>query len=211
MTTFHMVRHGLIDAPHGVLNGRRPGVHLLPEGRRQAERAAEKLAGEPVHAIFTSPLERTQETAALIADRLGLQPYLEPALLEVAYGDWTGEAYAEFDPAGPWPRYNSFRSGTRIPGGELMLETQSRIVCWMLQQQSQRPDETLVIVSHGDVIRSALVYFLGMPIDLMLRVEITQGSITTLQIDRDGAKALKINWTDEAGNPRSLKPSAARR
>ena len=195
MTTFHLVRHGAADVPSGVLAGRQPGVHLHPDGRDQAERSATRLAREPVQAIYASPLERTQETAQIIAQRLNLQLRTEPALLEVDFGDWTGERYDDFDSDGDWPRFNMFRSGTRIPGGELMLETQTRIVRWLLQQRDQQPDSTIVLVSHGDVIRSALVYFLGMPIDLMLRVEINPGSITTLQIDPDTARVTTVNWT----------------
>lgn len=195
MTTFHLVRHGQADAAEGVLNGRRPEVHLHARGIEQAERTALRLAGEPVDAIYASPLERTRETADRIAAHLQLQTQTDPALLEVAFGDWTGKAYADFDPAGPWPRFNSFRSGTRIPGGELMLETQMRIVRWLLERRGERPDDTIVVVSHGDVIRSALVYFLGMPIDLMLRVEVSPASISTLQIDAHGARALTVNWT----------------
>lgn len=194
MTTFHMVRHGLADVPRGVLAGRQPGVHLHPTGREQALHAASQLARGAVDAIYTSPLERTRETAQIIAERLMLEPQIEPALLEVAFGDWTGKAYAEFDPAGPWPRFNTFRSGTRAPGGELMLETQLRVVQWLLRQRDRAPGETIVLVSHGDVIRAALVYFLGMPIDLMLRIEVSPGSITTLQIDPDEARVTTINW-----------------
>lgn len=195
MTIFHMVRHGVADVPPGVLAGRQSGIHLQPAGRKQAERCAMRLAREPVHSIHTSPMERTQETAQVIADRLKLPPQVQPTLTEVAFGDWTGNRYAEFDPTGPWPRFNTFRSGTRIPGGELMIETQTRIVQWLVEQRQRAPDDTVVLVSHGDVIRSALVYFLGMPIDLMLRIEISPGSITTLQIDLDGARALTVNWT----------------
>ena len=71
VTTIHLVRHGSHVLPPGVLAGRLPGVVLSDEGREQALRTAERLAGTGgIGAVQCSPLERTYQTAGIIADRL---------------------------------------------------------------------------------------------------------------------------------------------
>src|SRR5262245_12806685 len=66
-TLVHLVRHGLVDNPRRLVYGRLPGWHLSPEGKRQAEGAARHLAGRPIAAVYSSPLERARETAAIVA------------------------------------------------------------------------------------------------------------------------------------------------
>lgn len=81
-TVVHLVRHGEVFNPDGVLYGRRDGFHLSELGRAMAERAAESLAKRDVTVIRSSPLERAQETAAPLAARLGVEVGLEPRVIE---------------------------------------------------------------------------------------------------------------------------------
>ena len=73
--------------------GRMDGVPLGELGRREAERAAERLAGEAVSAIYASPLQRTRETAEIIGERLGLPIEPAPDLVELDFGDWTAASW----------------------------------------------------------------------------------------------------------------------
>ena len=72
-TVVHLLRHGEVHNPDGVLYGRLAGYHLSANGRMMAAAAADYFDGRPVAAIFASPLERAQETAAPVAERLGLE------------------------------------------------------------------------------------------------------------------------------------------
>ncbi|MDN5745839.1 MAG: histidine phosphatase family protein [Nocardioidaceae bacterium] len=81
-TTVHLVRHGEVHNPDGVLYGRRDGFHLSTRGRAMAERVAEALGDNDITVLRSSPLERAQETAAPLAAALGLQVGLEPRVLE---------------------------------------------------------------------------------------------------------------------------------
>lgn len=81
-TVVHLLRHGEVDNPGGVLYGRREGFHLSELGRKMAERAAESLSGRDITVIKSSPLERAQETAAPLAERLNLEVGLEPRVIE---------------------------------------------------------------------------------------------------------------------------------
>ncbi|AWK10529.1 hypothetical protein SSP531S_34750 [Streptomyces spongiicola] len=83
-TVVHLIRHGEVDNPDGVLYGRRPGYHLSELGRRMADRVAEYLADRDVTHVAASPLERAQETAAPIAKSHGLTLDTDERLIEAA-------------------------------------------------------------------------------------------------------------------------------
>jgi broad specificity phosphatase PhoE len=81
-TIVHLLRHGLVENPSGVIYGRLPGYHLSAEGRLMALAAAEFFAERPVVSLFSSPLERAQETARPVAERLGLPIVTDERLIE---------------------------------------------------------------------------------------------------------------------------------
>ena len=84
MTVVHLLRHGEVHNPEHVLYGRLPGYHLSANGRMMAVAAADFFAGRPVAAVFASPLERAQETAQPVAERLGLTITTDDRLIESA-------------------------------------------------------------------------------------------------------------------------------
>ncbi len=81
-TVVHLLRHGEVHNPGGVLYGRLPGYHLSAKGRQMAAAAADFFAERPVAALFASPLERAQETAQPVAERLGLEIVTDDRLIE---------------------------------------------------------------------------------------------------------------------------------
>ncbi len=83
-TVVHLLRHGEVHNPDGVLYGRLPGYHLSAAGRMMAAAAADFFAERPVAAVFASPLERAQETARPVAERLGLEILTDDRLIESA-------------------------------------------------------------------------------------------------------------------------------
>jgi broad specificity phosphatase PhoE len=84
ITVVHLLRHGEVHNPNGVLYGRLPGYHLSANGRLMAAAAADFFAERPVAALFSSPLERAQETARPVAERLGLEIVTDDRLIESA-------------------------------------------------------------------------------------------------------------------------------
>jgi broad specificity phosphatase PhoE len=84
ITVVHLLRHGEVHNPSGVLYGRLPGYHLSATGEAMAAAAAEFFAERPVTAVFASPLERAQETARPVAERLGLDVVTDDRLIESA-------------------------------------------------------------------------------------------------------------------------------
>ena len=197
MTTILLIRHGDTDAVGSVMAGCAPGWHLNPRGRRQVERLADRLADLKIRAVYTSPLERAIETAETIAQKHGVEPRRVEGLGEIRVGDWQGIAMSDLDRREDWRRWNLFRSGTRAPGGEMMIETQTRMIQELDLIRARHPDDVVAVVSHGDPLRSAIAYFLGIPLDLVLRFEISPASLSVVKLDAWHAQVLCVNQTVE--------------
>ena len=193
MAKFYLIRHAMNDFVGKKLAGRMPGVHLNEEGRAQARLLARKLAAAGIERVYSSPRERALETAEALSEAMGVKVETRPTLDEVESGDWTGKTFAELEADPRWQTYNRFRSGTRVPGGETMLETQGRVVTEILNLYEAHPSATIAILSHADPIRAALVYFLGMPIDFFHRIEISPASFSVLTLEEWGPVILAIN------------------
>ena len=193
MTVFHLVRHGQHGLLGGVLAGRMPGVGLNERGRAEIAAVAERLAQEPIAAIYSSPLQRTRESAEIVAARLDLGIEFRDDVIELDFGEWTGATFDSIRADPRWEAWRTQRSLARIPGGESMREVQKRVVEALLDINERHPHQSVVVVSHGDVIRSALLFALGMPLDSYNSIEIGQGSISTLRIDAGGIRVLAMN------------------
>lgn len=193
MTVFHLLRHGEHNVQGKICAGRMPGVVLSEHGRGEVEGAARRLADLDISAIYASPLERTRETADIVSRRLSLPVTILDDLAELDFGEWTGKTFDEVRKDPRWPMWASHRSLSCIPGGETMREVQRRVVEAIMEMREQHPDEAVVVVSHGDVIRAALVFALGMPLDFYGRIEVATASLSTLRIDANGIRVIAIN------------------
>ena len=193
MTVFHLLRHGEHGLLGRVLAGRMPGVGMTERGRAEIASQAERLAAEKVVALYSSPLQRTRETAEIVAERLGLPIGFRDDLLELDFGEWTGATFDSIRADPRWQAWSTQRSLASIPGGESMRAVQQRVVAAVVELNERHLHETVVVVSHGDVIRSVLVFALGMPLDFYNRIEVGQGSISTVRIDPSGIRVLALN------------------
>ena len=198
MTTFLLIRHGMCDPVGHSIAGRTPGVHLNEEGKRQAQKLATRLSGLSLAAVYSSPLERALETAAPIAQAHNLEPQVLQGLTEIDFGEWTGKSLAELDQMPVWRFFNTFRGGTRIPGGESMPEVLSRALRELerIRQAHPAPGALIAVVGHGDVLRAVLAYALGLPLDFMQRLELSPGSVSILSWEDWGNRVLQLNGTE---------------
>ena len=190
--TFFLVRHAVHVLQDRVLVGR-DDVPLSDEGRLQASRVAERLATERLSLLHASPQLRTRETAGFIADRTGLPVEIASALAEVDLGRWTGRSRQDLAGDPDWKQWNEARTVARVPGGETMLEVQLRVVDHIDALRRTHDDGRIAVVSHGDVIRAAVLYYLGVSIADFDRVEIDPASITTLVVGDWGARIVAMN------------------
>jgi probable phosphoglycerate mutase len=196
-TTLFLVRHGAHDRLGRILCGRMAGVGLSPQGREEAARVAARLSHQSIAAVYASPLERAQETAAPIAEAVGRDLATEPGLDEIDFGAWTGKALDELAADPRWEPWCRERSLHRPPPGdtpgESMLEAQARGVRAVEALRARHPDQAVALVSHADLIKALLCHWLGLGLDHYLRFDIDPGSISTAVVGDWGAKVLRIN------------------
>src|SRR5690348_50874 len=107
--TFFLVRHAAHDNVGGFLAGRTPGIRLGADGRAQAARLAQRLTRESFEAIYASPLERAEETAAAISAANHVAVERAEALNEVDFGSWSGRTFDDLDRDPAWRRWNEWR------------------------------------------------------------------------------------------------------
>jgi probable phosphoglycerate mutase len=197
MPTIYLIRHGENDyVKKGKLAGRLPGVHLNEKGLAQAEALAEQLKEAPIKAIYSSPLERTQETAKPLARVLGLPVVARPGLNEVDFGTWQDKTLKQLRRRKLWPLIQHSPSRARFPEGESFAEAQLRIASELEALNHQhRPKDLIVVFSHSDMIKLAVAYFTGVSLDLFQRLMIFPASITTLHLGSGGAYLINMNTT----------------
>lgn len=188
----HLVRHGECDGTGAVLHGRAAGVSLNRIGRRQAVRTARRLASEPVTAVYTSPIDRAHETASILAALHDLSVIVHEAFTEIDYGDWTGRDFNELTEDETWRAYNISRSATAPPHGEHPLAVQARATEALDVLRRLHHDETIVVVTHADVIRAIIAHVLGFSLENSLRLEIAPASVSTLHLHDGWPQVLSI-------------------
>lgn len=191
-----LVRHGKTPTTGAVLPGRAKGLHLADEGVAQAERAAERIAAlgkRKVKAVYASPMERTRETAAPIAEALGLKVKVERGLIEADFGAWTGRKLADLAKKPEWHQVQRYPSGFRFPDGESFAEMQQRMVTTVNKLVDAHPGHTIVAVSHADTIKAAVAHAMGTHLDLFQRIVIGQCSITAISYGFGGPIVLGVN------------------
>jgi broad specificity phosphatase PhoE len=195
MTTFFLVRHAAHRHLGQVLVGRMAGVELEQDGHAQADRLAARLKSERVTAVLSSPRERARMTAAPIARRSALPVEIASALDEIEMGDWTGRPFRALDDDLRWQHWNSMRGKARPPGGESMADLQARMLRHLRSLESAHHDGRIVLVSHAEPIRAALLHYLEMSLDDFTAVEIDPASISTITIDDHGSRVISLNET----------------
>jgi broad specificity phosphatase PhoE len=151
-TTVHLVRHGEVDNPEGVLYGRLPNYHLSERGRAMAEIVADHLAGRDIAVVTSSPMERAQETAAPIAERHGLPVGLDDDLIE-AGNHFQGLRFGVGDGSlrhpRHWPRLvNPFRPSWGEPYAEVAARMMRAVTAATAAARSAGPGREAVLVSH---------------------------------------------------------------
>ncbi len=192
-TRLFLVRHAVHARLDHILVGRAPGVPLSDIGREQARCVAEHLVREGVTAVQSSPRERARETAEIIADRVGVAVQIVPEIDEVDVGEWTGRPFAELDADSRWQRWNNVRDSACSPGGESMAEVERRVMGHLERLSSLDSTERIVLVSHAEVIRTAVLRCLGLPFRAFHRIEIGPATISTFVLGALGPEVLAFN------------------
>jgi probable phosphomutase (TIGR03848 family) len=206
LTTLVLLRHAVTEQTGPLLTGRNPGVDLSDDGRKQAQALADRLADLPVAAVYASPMERTAQTAAAVAERLGLPVRELHGALEADYGEWTGGKLTELAKTELWKTVQHAPSRARFPGGESLAEMQARIVGSLEEVVREHAGEIVVVVSHADPIKAAIAHYTGVHLDLFQRIVVSPASVTAFQLSAHGAALVKCNDTGSLDELRPKPP-----
>ncbi|MBD2762507.1 MSMEG_4193 family putative phosphomutase [Kocuria sp. cx-116] len=179
-TTLLLVRHGQTPTTGHVLPGRTPGLHLSDTGREQATRVATRLTDLALTALYSSPLERTRETAQATADATGLPVLEEHGLLELDVGDWAGENLADLARMPEWQTVQHEPASFTFPGGEGFQDMLERMVDALARIRAAHPGGTMVCFSHADPIRAVLAHAMGTPLDKFQRLSVGPCSVSAI-------------------------------
>jgi probable phosphomutase (TIGR03848 family) len=202
MTIFYLVRHGVTAHTGQRLSGRRAGLHLSEKGIAEAQAAARSLSRVKFGAVYSSPIERTLETAEIIAREHGLKVIVHDELSEVDYGTWTNRSFKALSRTKLWTQVQQWPSGARFPSGESLWEVQQRALVSLDRIRSEHPGRPVCCVTHAEVIRLVVAYYLGVHIDLFQRIIVGPASTTIVSVGDDGPKVLAVNLPvkDEQSN-----------
>jgi probable phosphomutase (TIGR03848 family) len=217
MATVILVRHGRTTAnASGTLAGRLPGVLLDDTGAGQAARAGERLAGVPLAAIVSSPLERCKQTAKAIgaARTEPIRVSSERGITECDYGEWSGRPLKELVKEKLWSTVQTQPAAAAFPGGESLMAMQARAVTAVRRRDAELeaehgPGAVWVAVSHGDIIKSLLADALGMHLDLFQRLHVDPASMSVVRYTATRPYVLASN--SHAGDLSWLAPPPSKR
>lgn len=181
--TVHLVRHGEVANPKGVIYGRLPGYHLSERGKREADAAAQRLADTDLGSIWASPLERAQETAAAIAARHGLEIVTDKRLIESG-NTFEGVGRTIWHLLSNPKYWWRFRNPLTPSWGESFAEIRDRMLEAIRQAMEQAGGRDLVVVSHQTPVLVARLALAKRRVPPWLAFAPCEtGSVTTLTLD----------------------------
>jgi broad specificity phosphatase PhoE len=189
-----LIRHAESEGAGRYL-GRRSDPPLSALGRAQAEALTRRLAGEPLAAIYSSPLRRALETAQTIALPHGLDVRVSNDLAELDFGDWEGLTYQEIAGIAP-KRFNRWLTNpaeARPPNGETLSEMSQRVTEAIKGIIAAHPGEAVVVVTHGGPARVIVCHALCIPLSKQWRIRQDLAAVSRLDFDERGAILALLN------------------
>ncbi len=147
-TIVHLLRHGEVYNPQGIIYGRIPGYHLSEDGQIMAKAAADFLAERDVVSVFSSPLERAQETAMPVAERFGLGIVTDDRLIE-PWNHFEGTTFGVGDGSLRHPEHWRYMINPFRPSwGEPYREVTARMLAAIATAREAGRGHEVVCVSH---------------------------------------------------------------
>jgi probable phosphoglycerate mutase len=192
-TTILLVRHCTHELLDQYLVGRRIDVPLSDIGIERSGRLAARLADHGVSHIKSSPRFRALQTARPLALKLRLPIVIMREFDEIDFGDWAGRTFDELRDDPRWARWNAYRGTAAPPRGESMGELQRRVVHGILSLVQAHPNQCVVIVSHAEPIRAAILHFRRIALKEFALVQVDPGSWTTLEFQDERGAVIREN------------------
>jgi broad specificity phosphatase PhoE len=193
-----LVRHGETDSNKAGLALGRDDVELNETGRWQAQRLAEALQGQPIAAVYSSPLRRALDTARAIAERHHLTVEVDDGLIEMDIGEMDGLTFQQVRER--YPQFLQIWLGGRaayepMPGGERLVDVQGR--AWQALERicGNWDQETVAVVTHNFVLLTILCRVLGLELADFRRLRHSLAAVSVLQVQDGQMTVLGLNDT----------------
>ena len=193
-----LVRHGETEWNRlRRIQGGNSDTQLNQRGRKQAASLALRLKQEEIQAVYSSPLQRAQDTARAIAGYHQLPVGVEPSLKEIEVGELEGVSIAEVGKhlSQLLIRHSQGEELPKIPGGESLTEVQQRVWGTIQRLVSRHGDGVLVVVSHYFSILTAVCSVLNLPLSQIDRLRLNSASISILTFDEQATRLTLFNDT----------------
>ena len=214
MTLVILLRHAHSTANAAqILAGRAAITHLSTAGRKQANRLTKRLGAIELKALRSSPLVRCEETITpwlRSREKSGADTKtklrFDEDLIEVDYGNWSGRKISTLRKDPLWRVVQDAPSKVTFPQGESMGEMQNRAMSALERALKSRGKGNVMLVSHGDVLKSIISGVLNMPFDDFQRIVVDPASISILDFSSSRPRVLLLNDTDsilQLGNSQS--------
>jgi broad specificity phosphatase PhoE len=209
-TTVFLVRHA---ETYGNIEGRFCGhseTELTPKGITQAQALGKRLASQRFDAAYSSDLSRAHRTALYALEHHGspLEPVLDPGLREMHYGEWESLEAREIAAQHRDLMREFFQCKVPAPGGESVQQVRERVAGALRQRVSEHPDQTILVVSHGNAIMAMLAELLRIPHEASWSFAVANTSITRLLFSKSGRLTL-TGFNDHAHLEGEAAPTAA--
>jgi broad specificity phosphatase PhoE len=195
-----LVRHGVTDWNEARRYQGQTDTPLNDEGRRQAHLLAHALAGETVSKLYASDLKRAAETAAILAETLGVHVESTKALREMRFGVLEGRTWAEAQASDPemLAAWLADRD-TPPPGGETQTAFIARIANFLDNIRREHDGETVLLAAHGGPLTEIIRQALGLPPEKRWGVRLDNTSLSELHLYDDTAILVRLNSTCHLG------------
>jgi broad specificity phosphatase PhoE len=191
LSTLWLVRHGEVLNPNHVVYADLPGFGLSVIGQRQADAAADRCGNLAVDMIVTSPLQRAVDTAAPIADALGMTPLVDARLTEWALGTrWGGVVWEDLPAVFPGELEAYLATPTELPfAPEAITDVADRMQDLVADLGRDHPGGTVLLVSHQDPVQALRLSLTGRDLATLHDDKPSHASVITLQ-------ATTVGWIE---------------
>ena len=180
----YLVRHGeTIENASRTIQGQQPGT-LSPLGLKQRDRLAERLKSSSFDVVYCSDLKRTKDTLEPLTEHLSAPIYYVEEIRERSFGDLegrSGQAYLD-----ELKRTGLSGVDYRPPNGENFFDLRDRTDKFLTKLKEEHFEKSLLLMSHGGAIRAMLSSLLNKTLDELLRIDIQNTSLSTVEVAEDG-------------------------
>jgi len=201
-----LVRHGETDWNQARrIQGSGSDTQLNQKGHQQAESLALRLKQEKIQAIYSSPLQRAQDTARTIARYHQLSVEIEPSLKEIEVGELEGMSIADVAEhlSELLIMHSQSNELPRLPGGESLTEVQQRVWSTIQRLVDRHSDGVLVVVGHYFSVLTTICSVLNLPLWQIDKLRLNSGSISIITFDEQATRLTLFNDTCHLTNIKS--------